>query len=494
MNELKEKYFFLVDFFLPESENLFLKKILIVRENHYLNYLNYFIYPIQYKGFFNASFFILLLREDFLFQDKASFLNTVEDSLYHGLKNIYLLNFKKLQININHYVDEVNFNSNYLLLQYELNTQQNNFSFHIIVTWDFLNCFINGLVNEKNIDTRNDISELLAYLKLRLYRDSITSFWDLRNFVRELSDKDIQLLLNQLLKNNIVEETMLTGFIAGFHNKETVARLLKNLSRNLQDDVQKNLSFIMTDKRWVEESYYLIRSGIETLVFNNQLQISQLNYIQKIKDRIKKERYFKIFKDKSFQDYLLDFFKKDLIEKIKLKVERKLILISLKGCNEASVNFFLENLSRNAREEFLNDLSFYANQSTEEEVFKVRIKIIEEVKSLIYEKEAEDIAVFKNIIMNLSRLNLKLFIEEAGIIKFVQATVKEGKELKRHILNSIKGVMKCLFTDLYSGKVRFKQNFGEQTINKTKKEILKTYYFLKDNGKFIGDWGRCVTL
>ncbi len=482
MNELKEKYFFLVDFFLPESENLFLKKNLIVRKNHYLNYLNYFIYPIQYKGFFNASFFILLLREDFLFQDKASFLSTVEDSLHHGLKNIYLLNFKKLQININHYVDEVDFNSNYLLLQYELNTQQNNFSFHIIITWDFLNCFINGLVSEKNIDTKNDISELLAYLKLRLYRDSITSFWDLRNFVSELSDKNIQLLLNQLLKNNIVEETMLTGFIAGFHNNEIVARLLKNLSRNLQDDVQKNLSFIMTDKRWVEESFYLIRSGIETMVFDNQLQISQLNYIQKIKDRIKKERYFKIFKDKSFQDYLLEFFKKDLIEKIKLKVERKLILISLKNCDEKSVNFFLENLSRHAREEFLNDLSFYTN-STEEEVFKIRIKIIEEVKSLIYEKEAEDIAVFKNIIMNLAPLNLKLLIEEAGIIKFVHATIQEGKELKKHILNSIEGVEKSLFIDLYSGKVRFKQSFGEQTINKTKKEILKIYYFLKGNGK-----------
>jgi len=118
-------------------------------------------------------------------------------------------------------------------------------------------------------------------------------------------------------------------------------------------------------------------------------------------------------------------------------------------------------------------------------MFKARIKVVEEIKNIYYEKKAEDVLVFKPIIMNLNPLNLNLLIEESGLIKFSQATYNEPPELKKHIFNSVRGVVRLLFIDLFSGKIRFKQSFGEQTIKLLKKEILKIYYFLKDTGKFI---------
>ena len=43
------------------------------------------------------------------------------------------------------------------------------------------------------------------------------------------------------------------------------------------------------------------------------------------------------------------------------------------------------------------------------------------------EKEAEDILLFRPIIFDLSSLNLNLLIEEAGVLKFAQATFNETK-------------------------------------------------------------------
>ncbi len=487
MKDLKDKYFFIIDFFMPENENICLKEFKIVNKKDNIDLLNYFIYPIEYKGFFNSNFYILLEREDFLFQDKQAFLNEINEYLSRGAKNIYSLNFKNLDIRINAYIDEFDPPDNYLLLRYELTGSFNGLpDFKLIITSEFLNSFINGLLKERGPKEKKEISDILSYLKLRLYRDSITSFWDLKNFVKELKTKDIQNLLNLLLKSNIVEETMLAGFIAGFSHLKIRAKLINNLSKNIRADIRNNLTFIQSDRRWIKESSYLIRTGIEKLLFNNQLDISHLNYILQIKERIKKERYLKIFQDRSYEDYLLDAYTNDLIEKIKLRVERKTILISLKNCAQKSVKYFLEKLSKNAGDEFKEDMAFYAEQiSKEENVFKERIKVIEALKDLIYEKKAEDIIVFKSIILNLSSLNLNLLIEETGVIKFVQATINEKKELKKHILNSIKGIVRELFIDLYSGKVRFKRGFGEATINKIKKEILKTYYFLKESGKMI---------
>ncbi len=107
------------------------------------------------------------------------------------------------------------------------------------------------------------------------------------------------------------------------------------------------------------------------------------------------------------------------------------------------------------------------------------------LNNLIYEEKAKDISVFNPVIMRLSPINLKLLIEESGVVNFIQATLKAEKEMKRYVLSAVKGIEKALIMDLYSGKVRFKKSFGEVTIKKIKVDILKIYFYLKDSGKFI---------
>ena len=132
MNNLKEKYFFIIDFFLPENENLHLKEFKIINQDDYMNFFDYFIYPVEYNGFFNASFYLFLNRENFLFQDRPAFLNKVYENLLTGIKNIYSLNFKDLEIKIGSYIDEFDFGNDYLLFKYELTEENTSSNFWII--------------------------------------------------------------------------------------------------------------------------------------------------------------------------------------------------------------------------------------------------------------------------------------------------------------------------------------------------------------------------
>jgi len=482
LNNLKKQYFFIIDFFLPENKNLLLKEFQIVSEIEFLHFIDYIIYPVEYKGFFNASSYVLLNREAFLYKDKKNFLDKIYDNFMKGENNIYSLNFKNLTIRIKPYIDEFDFGNDYIALKYEF--LENPGDFWLILTQEFIYSFLKGLLNERT-KKKASVSELLSYLKLRLYRDSITSFWDLNNFIKELANKETQSLLNLLLKNIIVEETMLAGFIAGFKDSALMTKLIDNLSINVRGDVQKSLNSALMDYRWVQESTYLVRTGIEKLIFENKLSLPHLKYITNIKEKIKKERYQKFFQDKSYEHYLNDAYEDNLIEKIKVKVDRKSLLMSLKGCKETTIKYFLNTLSLNAQNEFKEDMLHYHTHVTEEKLLETRIKVIEALKSLYYEKKAEDLLLFKPIIFDLNSLNLNLLIEEAGVLKFAQATYMDNKELKKHIIFAVKGVVRLLFVDLYEGKVRFKSGFGEATIRALKKEILKTYYFLKDNGKMI---------
>jgi len=320
LSNFKDKFFFIVEFFLPEDDKVKVDDLLIVHNPQVFNLYEYFVYPIEYSGFFSNTFFLLLKREDFLFNKPEPLFEIIKTKLKQGIKNLYFLNFKKLFFKVNPYVDNIKIDTSFLLIKYvcKFNEKEKK-EFFLLIPDKFLINFIVSVLGEKfyiySQKLEKDIVELLSYFKLRLYRDSITSYWDIGNFINELNDKNLQLLLNMLLKNNIVEETMLTGFIAGFKDSKIMQRLINNLSKNVQEDVQKNLTYIIFDNRWIEECKYLIKNGIERLIFNGLIDFPSLKYIRNLKARIKQERYSKIFQDKSFEDFLKDAYK-DVIRKL----------------------------------------------------------------------------------------------------------------------------------------------------------------------------------
>ena len=480
MNDLKNKYSFLSDFFLPENDKFKIKKIDFNNIKTLIRFYDYYIYPISYKGFFNATSFLLLNKEIFLLENKDDVIKEINDILTNGLVNLNQINFKELKVIINQYVDEFNIKEEYLFIETELNSKLLNF----IIPYQFLYFFSSNFFVEYKAIKNDTIEKILDYIKFRLYRDGAAALWDLKNFIAQLNNKNLQNLINKLLKNKLVEETMLTGFIAGFYGSATQEKIFQNLSKYMQQEVIKNIDYYKSDKRWVEQCFYLITNAIEKLILQNEFIFENLHYIYDLKEKLKEELYQKIFKNKPFENWLIEAEQKQIIEKIKLLVPNKIILISLKGLQEKYLFFFFKNLSQKTIGTFKDDYYHYSRESSNLEVNKARIFILDKIKNIYYSDKAKELSVFSDKIKNLNKINLNLLIEEVGILKFAQASIKENKEFKKHILYLLNGIVKNLAIDIYSGKVRFKQSFGDQTINLAKREILEMYYYLLGEEKF----------
>ncbi|MDD5066611.1 MAG: FliG C-terminal domain-containing protein [bacterium] len=480
MNELKDKYFFIVDLFLPEDDNFRLKEFSLAPVPS-LRFFEYYIYPVVYRGFFESILYLLLKRESFLYEDKPALREDLRHKLGKGLRNLYSVNFRELNFEISGYTDEFKLEDEHLLLDYDWNGR----SLLFLVPQEFIREFSGGFFRSFDKGKSCSLTRRLDHLSLHLYRENMTSFWDMGNFFRELPDKDIQDLFQRLLKGNMIEETMLTGFMANFHGTEIMDRIYRNLSQNIRCDVMKNLEHLIQDKRWLEECLYLVRLAVEELLWQEPVPLERLAYFHELKDRIRNERYRRIFRDKSFEQWLQEAKTRDMIELLKPRVNTRTILISLKGLDKEYLDFFLENASVKAVETMQEDYHFNLQNCTEQEVFESRIKVVEAVRGIRYEKKAGDISRFRDVLTRLSRSHLNLLVGTAGIVRFSQAILHEDKEFKKYVFYSVSGTVQDLLMDIQSGRIRFKQSFGEQTVNRAKKEILKICYSLEDDNKEV---------
>ncbi len=489
---LKDKYFFFPEFILPFNDsNIFLKNFTIEDIQTKFNFNEYIIFPVEYSGFFNSYLFLLFHRKDkSLIIDKIN--EIILPLLEEGKKKLFSINFKKIDIKIRSPVEKFKISSGIryinIIFEYQFfHSDIEKLSFYILIPALFIKRLIIGLFGgfigkEEKIIT---IKDALDYLKFRLYRDSIISFWDLRNFIQSLSDKDLQRLINLLLSNNMMEETMLTGLIAGFVSRGSGEKIFRNLSKNLKKEIEKNLNVNFPDFRWIDECFYLIKSAIEELLLQEKLEIESLKYILKIKEQLKEERYQKIFAHKSFDQWIKEAKEKGKIDKLKLITPHKIIAQSLIRAKEETLHIMKENLTKNAIIRLEEDIEYEKKVASMNEIMKARISIVENLKSIYYDSEVNKIKDFEKVILSLNKLDLNLLIEECGILEFAQATIKSSRKLKKHIYSAVSGTLRNLLSDIYSGKVRFKSAFGELTINKIRHQILKTYLFLKGEGKLF---------
>lgn len=504
----KEKYFFLPEFILPfDNSNVVLNNFIIEDIQKKFEFNKYIIFPIEYSGFFNSYIFLLFNKSDkSLISEKID--EIILPLLNEGKKNLYSINFRKVNIQIKSHIEEFKISNTAryinIILEYQLNIDNDKIVFYVLIPLSFIKNLLIGIFG-KNIEGERitSIREALNYFKFRLYRDSITSFWDLGNFINSLSDKDTQRLINVLLSNNMMEETMLTGLIAGFASRGTGEKIFRNLSKNLKQEIEKNLNAKFPDFRWIDECFYLIKSAIEELLLKEKLEIESLKYIIKLKEKLKEEKYRKIFSDKSFEDWIREADKKGEIENLRLVTPNKILIQSLIGTEDSVKEIIKKNLTKNAAIRFEEDLEYEKRSSGPDDVMRARIEVIENLKELYYDKEAQKLEDFEAIILSLNKLDLNLLIEECGVLEFAQATIKSSRKLKKQIYSSVTGTLRNLLSDIYSGKVRFKSAFGDQTINKHRHNILKTYLFLKGEGRIIsgaggfeppddGSKGRCL--
>ncbi len=471
----KREFQFISEFFIPECKDFKLKEIEICDIKQKIK--NKKIIPIKYESPLNSIAFIVMESN----LDKE--LPAIQKGFEKGIANISKIIFKQLKCSMLSPIDTIKFsNKNYinLLLEYNFSNQ---FNFYTVVPLLFLKNFYRTVFKQPVREEIKTIEQLLKEIKYNFFRENFGSFWSIKDLVNMLNSKDLQILLNTLLKLNIIEETMLTAFVASFSGTEVEKKILSNLSKNMRNEVLKNLKENFPDKRWIEEVTYLIKAGIETLLLENKLKIKEMEFLFKLKNKLKLEYYRKVFLNKPFTDYLEEAHQRKVIEQLMKKVRRNILARSLVNLNEKYINLFTSKLRTQGAKEFIEDVKYQSEISTKEDILKAQIEVIENLKEIYYDKIASRIDKFEDVITSLSPEDLKLLIEEYGITGFAQATINLPKKIKQYIYISINGVMRNLLIDIYSGKIRFKENFGEMTINKNRKNILKCYLYLKNVGR-----------
>ncbi len=463
---ITENFDFIADWFIPATNKKY-KKIIIDDIRNY-NSEELSLYPVEYKGYIDSFIFIITPLSDNIFKEDI----TVK--LDKGVKNLKSLFLKDIKFEIKSPVklNKVLNNKRYLnlIIIYDKYT--------LVIPVRFLQTIREKFFNHK--EKFDNILKILRNIKDKIYKDSIISFWNLKDFIDSLNDKDIQKLINSLFSNNMVEETMMAALIAGMNKKRSENRLYKNLSRNLKKEIDNILTNSYPDKRWIEEVKLLVKSGIEVLLLEGIIEFDSLKYITDIKEKIKEEKYRKIFKDKPFDIWLKEAYDKNIISELRNKSGRKLLVQSISAYTEEFLEYITKGLSKKAEKEYREDFLYVRNLIKQEEIFKSQIKVVEIIKDIYYEEESKKIKYFNDLIKDLKGDKLRVLINETGIIRFAQATMNVPKELKRHIYFSVDGTMRDLLIDLYTGKIRFKSSYGENTINLLKQKIIKHYLYLKD--------------
>jgi hypothetical protein len=483
-----ENYNFFLNLIFPENENFKLKNVELYKNiKNFAPIENFIIFPVKYIQINSSTLFLLFHKN--LFEKVFEIINDyIYPHLISSSKNLTNINFKKVDLKIeqsvNYRVIYENIPDELLLLNYEiLNLCEFYFLIPFIFIKNFIKFFIGSAIEFSKI---TNITNAINYFKFRLYYDNITSFWDVTDFINTLSDKEVQRLINILLSNNIIEESMLTALTAGFYikfnNKE---KILRNISKNLRQEIEKNILISFPSYRWIEEACYLIKDGIKELILEDKIDFTSLKYIQNLKEKLREEFYKKFFENKNFDQWIIEAEKNNVLDNLKILTPNKILTRALANSKIEIIDLLTENLTKDGKKLFYEDIEYERKNCSINEIFKSQIIVIENLKDIYYDEIAsKKIEEFEEIISSLNKIDLNFLINQTGVLKFAQATIRATKKFKNYICSMLSGIPKNLLIDIYTGKVRFKSSFGEITINKFKQEILKIYFFLKNEGKF----------
>ncbi len=471
---LKNEFDFIADWFVSNN-HFYLKEIVVGDIINYIEISDYRISSVVYSGIVNETVYIFFKNINF----SEDVFKKLKNNMSLSLKNIEGIVLKKISIrfsedvNLKDILEKIK--NKGLILNF---LYQGEYNLVLFLPYIFIKKFLQDIFK---VYENLSILESLRKIKANLYKSDILLYWELKDFINILSNKEIQNFINTLLKNNIIEETMLAALIAGTGEKWIHNKIYLNLSKNMKSEMNYILSNNYPDKRWIDEVLLIVKSSISSMLFREIIRFEKLEYILKLKEKIKIEKYNKIFKEKPFDIWLKEIYDNGLITELRHKAERNLLIKSIADYSEEFLEFYYVGLSSNARSEYKTDFLYFKKHSGKDEIYKSKIKVVEIIKDIYYSGESKKIKYFYDIIKELSSDELEILIMEVGITKFAQATLSANKEFKRDIYALLKGNLRDLMLDIYRGRIRFKSGFGEQTINQNKREIIKTYLYLRDN-------------
>ena len=298
--------------------------------------------------------------------------------------------------------------------------------------------------------------------------------------ILSLPDISLQTLLNHFLHKNIASIDMLAAYI--YSLGEEGNRLIDNLSRNVRQQVLEKVknARLTSTYRWADEVNYIINRNIFVSARELEIQIKGLAAMEYIKRTYEISVLKNQLASRGIEDWLMEFLNAKRIHEIITKLNRKVLVEALSFANpQIADKVFGRIISRDGVQIIQEDIESAGNIAEDKRFYSL-VRFFRAIKDIYFTPFVEKLDFESEV--TVSGLNggaIDLIVDEIGFARVIFAL----KNMPKSWIDSVlKGVLKNLFEDVISGKIRIKK-YDDYRIQESRKEFLKALYILSDEEK-----------
>jgi|GEM_PF-1760757 len=293
-------------------------------------------------------------------------------------------------------------------------------------------------------------------------------------------DRDLQMLLNNILHKNIASADMLASYIYGLGDGGQI--LLDNLSKSVRTYVMGKIKLarLKSTYRWAEEVKYIIHRNLYTAAKELEISIKGLEALDFISRSFEINVAKHLLQVKSVSEWLSDFDRESRIQTILSEIRRKVLTEALTFEEWENVSgIFKKYISKEGVELLREDVEF-SRSVPQEKRFLSLAKFYRKVKDITYTPLVGEMDFEKEVMGKISGGGeVDLIVDEIGFAKAVFAL----KNMPPGWVNSIlSGPLLNIYEDVLERKMKINK-YEDYRIAECRREFLKTLLILCDEDK-----------
>ncbi len=295
-----------------------------------------------------------------------------------------------------------------------------------------------------------------------------------------VSDRDMQLLLNHILRKNLASPEMLGSYV--YSLGDGGKRITDNLSKSVKAEVieKSKLARLKSTYRWAEEVKYIIHRNIYMAARELDIMIKGMESLEFISRSYEINAAKHLLREKGAAEWLGEFDREGHFKEVLTGIKRRVLTDALSFASWEEVReIFKKYISGDGIELLRQDVEFSRNNPREGRMMSL-VRFYRKIKDIAYAPAAAAMDFEKEVTARIPGSDaIDLIVDEIGFAKTVYAL----KNMPHEWVNAmLAGPLLNIYEDVLSGKIRIKK-YDDYRIKESRTEFLKILLILCDEEK-----------
>lgn len=303
---------------------------------------------------------------------------------------------------------------------------------------------------------------------------------DFSDVIVNVPDRNLQLLLNNILHKNIASIDMLASYIYGLG--EAGQRITDNLSRSVRAQVVEKvkLACLKSTYRWAAEVRYIIHRNLFAAARELDISIKGIEALDFISKSYEISVAKNMLQSKSIAEWLADFDRDSKIGILLANTGRKDLSTALTFAGWSDIGeIFKKYISREGVELLRQDVEF-SRSLPEEKRFEALEKLYRKVKDIAYTPLVAGMDFEKEVKEKISgEGQVDLIVDEIGFARTVFALKNMPFEWVKSVMT---GPLLAIYEDVLGKKIKISK-YEDYRIAECRRDFLKTLLILAGEDK-----------